>query len=272
MWFTEFRGNKIGRISPTGVVNEYPLPTLGSNPAVIAAGPDGNMWFTEQIGNKIGKITPAGVITEYALPAYSAPGGIAAGSDGNMWFTEVGGNRIGSITPTGVITEVNIPTAMASAVLIAAGPDGNMWFTERTGNKIGSITPAGVITEYAIPLAKASPSNITAGADGNMWFTAKSKIGFIATGRGASLTATVSGGDTDTSRLTCTYANTTSWSPGAVGYQWRRNGVSITGATDRTYTVQSNDVGSKISCRVSVTFRPTFSQQAVTSVPVLIKE
>jgi hypothetical protein len=147
-----------------------------------------------------------------------------------------------------------------------------MWFTEWMGNKIGSITPAGVVTEYAVPLAKASPTAITAGADGNMWFTAKSKIGFIGTGRGASLTATVSGGDTDTSRLTCAFANATSWSPGTVAYQWRRNGVSIAGATDRTYTVQSNDVGSKISCRASVTFRPTFSQQAVTSVPVLIKE
>jgi hypothetical protein len=147
-----------------------------------------------------------------------------------------------------------------------------MWFTEYGGNRIGSITPAGVITEYAIPLANAVPVTITAGADGNMWFTAKSKIGFIGTGRGASLTATVSGGDTDTSRLTCTYENETSWSTGAVAYQWRRNGVSIAGANGRTYTVQSNDVGSKISCRASVTFRPAFSQQAVTSVPVLIKE
>jgi hypothetical protein len=147
-----------------------------------------------------------------------------------------------------------------------------MWFTELTGNKMGSITTAGVITEYAIPLANASPTAITAGADGNMWFTAKSKIGFIGTGRGASLTATVSGGDTETSRLTCTYANTTSWSSSGVAYQWRRNGSPIDGATDRTYTVQSNDVGSKISCRASVTFKPAMSQQSVTSVPVLIKE
>ena len=60
LWFTEFSANKIGRISPAGVVNEFAVPSAGSGPAAITAGPDGNMWFTElgQNGNRIGRITP----------------------------------------------------------------------------------------------------------------------------------------------------------------------------------------------------------------------
>jgi streptogramin lyase len=40
-------------------ITEFPIPTAGSQPAGIAAGPDGNLWFAEQLGNKIGRITPA---------------------------------------------------------------------------------------------------------------------------------------------------------------------------------------------------------------------
>ena len=146
-----------------------------------------------------------------------------------------------------------------------------MWFTELKGNKIGSISPSGVITEYSVPLANAAPNGITAGADGNMWFTANSKVGFIGTGRGASLIATVSGAGKANSGLKCTAANTTPWSLGEVAYQWRRNGALIARATNQTYTVQSRDVGAKISCRVSVVFKPAYSEQAVFSMPVLIR-
>src|SRR5688572_14768365 len=47
LWFTEFFGAKIGRITPLGVITEFPLPTPpGVDPLGITAGPDGNLWFT----------------------------------------------------------------------------------------------------------------------------------------------------------------------------------------------------------------------------------
>src|SRR6185436_11779124 len=57
MWFTEIAGNKIGRITPAGVITEFPVPTAASKPVGITAGPDGNLWFGEGDGNKIGRIT-----------------------------------------------------------------------------------------------------------------------------------------------------------------------------------------------------------------------
>jgi virginiamycin B lyase len=57
MWFTETDGNRIGRITPKGVVTEFSKGiTKGAGPIGIAAGPDGNMWFTELGGNRIGRI------------------------------------------------------------------------------------------------------------------------------------------------------------------------------------------------------------------------
>jgi streptogramin lyase len=58
LWFTEFDGNKTGRVSTTGVFTEYPIPTASSYPQGITAGPDGNLWFTEYADNKIGAVRP----------------------------------------------------------------------------------------------------------------------------------------------------------------------------------------------------------------------
>jgi len=94
LWFTEYAGNKLGRISTAGVITEFPLPTFGAYPFGIAAGPDGNLWFTEYNANKIGRITTAGVIRESPRKARIAPRGITAGPDGNIWFAEGGANAI----------------------------------------------------------------------------------------------------------------------------------------------------------------------------------
>src|SRR5579885_3094602 len=110
LWFTEFRGNKIGRITPAGRIQEFPLPTTcannqGCGRAGIEPGPDGNLWFTESSGNQVGRITPAGRIQEFALPTTCnssyrcGPAGIASGPDGNLWFAEAAGNRIGQVSP-----------------------------------------------------------------------------------------------------------------------------------------------------------------------------
>jgi streptogramin lyase len=162
---------------------EFVVPTGGSEPRGIAAGPDGNIWFTELFGNKIGRITMAGTITEFTIPtAGSNPEGITAGPDGNLWFAEFGGNKIGRITPAGVITEFPLPNPASAPGNLAVGSDGNLWFTEFNGNRIGRITTAGVITEFPVP-SGGNPFGITSGPDGNLWFTAfnGNRIGRITT-------------------------------------------------------------------------------------------
>ncbi|HMH53428.1 MAG TPA: hypothetical protein VK548_24555 [Candidatus Acidoferrum sp.] len=169
VWFTEMFGNRIGRLTPAGVLTEFALPAASSVPVNITSGPDGNLWFTERDGNRIGRITPAGVITEFPLPsANSGPLGITRGPDGNLWFTEGDGNRIGRITPAGVITEFPLPTAGSSPSGITNGPDGRLWFTEFAG-RVGAITTTGAIAE--VPLPSGSPADIVTGPDGNVWFT-----------------------------------------------------------------------------------------------------
>jgi hypothetical protein len=101
LWFTEVAANRIGQITPLGVVTEFSAGiSPGAQPVAIAAGHDGNLWFTENGGDRIGRITPLGVVNEFS--AGITPGaflfGIASGPDHNLWFAEDGGNRIGRIT------------------------------------------------------------------------------------------------------------------------------------------------------------------------------
>jgi virginiamycin B lyase len=67
LWFTESAcvrqpgprciiGNKIGRITTTGSVTEFAVPTDGSGPHSITTGRDGALWFTEYYGSRVGRL------------------------------------------------------------------------------------------------------------------------------------------------------------------------------------------------------------------------
>jgi virginiamycin B lyase len=140
LWFAERAANKIGRITTSGVISEFPIPTPESQPIFITAGPDGALWFGESAANKIGRITTSGTITEFEIPTPGTePYDIVAGIDGNLYFAEWAGNKIGRVTTSGVITEFPVPTP-GSLQGIASGPDGAIWFTNYSADKIGRLS------------------------------------------------------------------------------------------------------------------------------------
>ncbi|MEO8432096.1 MAG: hypothetical protein ABI592_11355 [Acidobacteriota bacterium] len=108
VWFTERSGNRVSRITPTGVLTRFDIPSV-AEPVGIVTGPDGNLWFTEYAANKIGRITTAGVISEYPIPtAGSGPTWIAVGPDGNLWFAEEtvhGIGRLNLAAPTACVAD-----------------------------------------------------------------------------------------------------------------------------------------------------------------------
>jgi streptogramin lyase/tRNA A-37 threonylcarbamoyl transferase component Bud32 len=119
MWFTEAQTNRIGRITPSGAIKEFNVPTPDAGLGAITLGPDGACWFVEQRANKIGRITPDGTISEFPIPsANSGPGGISAGPDGAVWFTETNTGRLGRIDAGGThvieIPAVTGPGAMTT--------------------------------------------------------------------------------------------------------------------------------------------------------------
>ncbi len=170
LWFTEFYGNQVDRITPAGVVTAFTEGIApGSNPGAIASGEDGNLWFVEVLTKRIARITTSGVVTEFAgLGSGCDPSDITAGPEGDIWFTESGCEHIGRITPSGTITEFTVASG-AEPVGITTGPDGNLWFTE-SNDGIGRMTPTGEETEFATGSGNV-PGFITVGPDGDLWFT-----------------------------------------------------------------------------------------------------
>ncbi len=111
MWFLELNGNmdntpvdgnRVARITMSGDITEFMIPSEGSTPINIAVGPDRNIWYTKN--NTLGRVTPAGQITEFSFadgPARAL--GLSAGSDrqtpdrliDKLWFTDPANNRVG---------------------------------------------------------------------------------------------------------------------------------------------------------------------------------
>jgi virginiamycin B lyase len=178
MWFTEANSStssKVAKITTSGVVTEYPVPTARSEPNYITAGPDGNVWFTENVGRKVAKMTTSGAVTEYPLPNGSySPGDIAAGPDGNLWLTEdradVG--KVAKVTTTGTFTEYTAPVSHTDLGPIVAGPDGNLWFTMGAAKKVVKVTTSGTFTLYPAPLSDTGGiADIASGPGGSLWLT-----------------------------------------------------------------------------------------------------
>src|SRR5262245_19228056 len=192
LWFTETTGNRIGRITPAGVITEFPLPTAGSLPSGITTGPDRNLWFTEPGNAKIGRITPSGTITEFNLQSNKTDlfSDITTGPDGALWFINPATNNIGQVTIQGVIREFQIRDSQipVGAVLnpfgLTSGTDGGVWFTIPGISRIERFDPAsGNFSGFNTLTSGSSPGFITSGPDGALWFTEfnASQIGRIST-------------------------------------------------------------------------------------------
>ncbi len=195
MVFSEYAGNRVGKIATDGTINEFSVPQSFNNtlPAQLAVAPDNRVWFSQYNNNKIAYTTAlAGSITEYTLPtAGSNPLGIALGPDNNMWYTGTASGKIGRFNRSNsTFVEYTLPTATYGAgsfpvdLVAAPASDGSrLWFLTYNTGKVGTITTAGAIASapFSLP-AGAHPRGITVGPDNNIWFTQEgaNKVGRIA--------------------------------------------------------------------------------------------
>jgi virginiamycin B lyase len=177
LWFTESIYNaaagKIGRITTSGEVTEYPVSE--GTPGSITAGPDGALWFTST-GNKIGRMTTTGETVTYPVTVDGSVSAISAGQDGNLWFTvsgvtnnnnETSDAQVGSITTSGEVTLYPAPVTSPPDVnyshyapAITPGPDGNMWFTISDPARVGKIHINAAEPEAPANFTATSPNKV----------------------------------------------------------------------------------------------------------------
>ncbi|HVZ39787.1 MAG TPA: hypothetical protein VHI13_10955 [Candidatus Kapabacteria bacterium] len=153
----------IGRITPGGQVQEYPIGNAGAFNLLL--GPDGNVWFGCQFSAQVGKVTPAGQVSLYNTN--DLPMGLAFGSDNKLYVGQLS-YFLSVVDLNGNVN--NLPLTGAIPFPPHLGPDGNIWFS---GNPylspgvspfIGCITPAGVLTEFQ---TSAYPNSFLNAPDGS---------------------------------------------------------------------------------------------------------
>jgi streptogramin lyase len=168
MWFADASLNKIGKITPTGTVTEFTVPTSNAGVNDIVTGPDGNLWFTELTAPAIGKVTTAGAITEYASPG-GFPSEIAVGPDNALYATYYGG--VERITTSGVITTYPGVSGF-NYNDISLGPDKQMWMTRQDGEMMEFNPKTLTFSNTFVPDPSSHVQGLAVGGDGDMWIAA----------------------------------------------------------------------------------------------------
>jgi len=132
VWFAENAANRLALLTPTGIVQEFLLPTSNSRPFSTVCAPDGGVYFTLNTANKIGRIdTSTYSIVTWSIPTpNSKPKGISLSKYG-ICFAESNVNKIGCKSLlSNAITETNVSVAGAAPNKLVSGPDGAVWFSE----------------------------------------------------------------------------------------------------------------------------------------------
>lgn len=198
----------LGKVTPGGQMNIYPVGDRLYWPGGMVEGPDGSIWYSATCVcarngfllntpanptlDESGKLVPAG---KYTLPtkAETATGTGPHPSrltivGGNLWFVEQADdyatelNPPASLTGSGAIgrlplsnpsndkiVEFKLPVDRSRPMGITLGSDGNLWVTEAGVNKLAQFNTEGkLLREYDVPGA---PDDIVSGPDGNLYFT-----------------------------------------------------------------------------------------------------
>jgi virginiamycin B lyase len=132
VWATLQNANKLVRITPSGEVTPFTVPTRRSGLADVAVDPSGAVWFIEIVGNKIGRFAE-GRFQEFPIPTPNAAlTSLAVAPDGAVWFTELRGHKLGRLR-NGVVTEFALPRPEARPFGIAVDAANNVWYTDLSG-------------------------------------------------------------------------------------------------------------------------------------------
>jgi len=181
-WYTGFGYNVIGRITPTGDVKEFPLPTPTTGPHGITVDKQGMIWYTGNRSALVGKLDPkTGQVVEYKMPDPAArdPHTPIFDAKGILWFTVQMGNYMGRLDPaTGEVKVTPVATPKANPHGIGINSKGVPVFAMVGTNKIGIVDPKTMaITERELPEG-ARPRRVAIAADDGIWYTDEGR-GFL---------------------------------------------------------------------------------------------
>ena len=208
VWFSEINNiSVVGKITPAGIVTEYPLTGCNSSAFQVVSAPDGNVYFPAPCAGpnvavdaaSIGRLTPSGTYTMFPIPALpgnagadeASPSGPAViGPDGNLWFGGDQGYVARFNFSTDSVDEFPLPSqpSWGGTESMTVGPDGNLWLSEPFDPGVG-IALIKLVVAAAVPgtsngfsivnlpssqfggMENQIAPTMPVGPDGNFWIT-----------------------------------------------------------------------------------------------------
>ena len=98
VWFTERRGNKLGRFDPkTEKFTEFPLPGPEASPYAIGIDRDHMIWYSSHEQDTLGRFDPkTGEVIEYPFPhSEISMREFFLDAQGRMWYASSVNNKVG---------------------------------------------------------------------------------------------------------------------------------------------------------------------------------
>jgi virginiamycin B lyase len=98
VWFSERRGNKIGRLDPkTATFTEFPLPGPEASPYAIGIDRDHMIWYSSHEQDTLNRFDPrTGDVIEYPYPhSEISMREFFVDSQGRMWYASSVNNKVG---------------------------------------------------------------------------------------------------------------------------------------------------------------------------------
>lgn len=168
LWYTLVDHDRIGRVTPDGDTEEFPVPE-GSMPSMLCAAGDNRVWVTLNQADALCAITLDGKLTTYPLPTpAAAPVGICA-SHGGVWFAEIGAGQIGRISHNGDVEEFPLPDRSSRPHAIAATRDGGCWATLWASSAAIRLDRQGRIIDQAQFTPGTEPHGLAIAPDNSVW-------------------------------------------------------------------------------------------------------
>jgi hypothetical protein len=145
MYFTDLLTSRVSRITPSGKLSEYLLPsafgkTNNARPIAVYVRKDGVAVVSEESGHAYGYLLKDGTVEELPLtPKGSQAAALTYDRLGTLWVQYNTPDLIARINADGSITTFPIPTKDAVQHRITIGPDGELWYTELKADRIGRM-------------------------------------------------------------------------------------------------------------------------------------
>jgi virginiamycin B lyase len=150
-------GNTIARVTTSGQVTEFTIPSPFMRSDHITTGADGALWFaaTTSTTEKVGRMTTSGVYSEFDVGAAGSPRSFATGPDSALWLTQASGSGTDNIGRL-------VVAKTAQTISFTSAPPANATVGGATYTPSATATSS-LAVSFAIDVTTSSVCSIAAG-------------------------------------------------------------------------------------------------------------